>query len=150
MRSADLGTSARQLPCLHIYVLLPYSALFTSPPATCNGIPTTTTTTTVAITTTSATLKQYVKLDGGLRCIDQQLQAVPSKEEYFAARALIGSIAGTINFDCLGFTDCIFISAAHMLLFGHTAACYWSRQAASVLHCDPWDGAVRADRKCCH
>jgi hypothetical protein len=86
----------------------------------CNGIPTTTTTTTAAITTTSTTQKQYVKLDGGLRCVDQQLQAVLSKEECFAARALIGSVAGTINLDGLGFTGCIFNSAANMLLYGVT------------------------------
>ena len=37
-----------------------------------------------------------MKLDGGLRCFDQQLQAAPSKEERLAARAFIGSVAGTI------------------------------------------------------
>jgi len=86
----------------------------------CNGIPTTTTTTTAPITTTSTSTKQYVRLDGGLRCADQQLQAVSSKEACFAAKTLLGSVAGAYHLNGLGFTGCIFNAASNMLLYGET------------------------------
>jgi len=88
----------------------------------CNGIPTTTTTTTSAtvVTTTSTSTKQYVKLDNGLRCVGQHLQAISSKEACFASKTFIGPVAGAYDLNGLGFTGCIFNAASNTLLYGVT------------------------------
>uniref|UniRef100_A0A7S2ATF3 Subtilisin n=1 Tax=Alexandrium andersonii TaxID=327968 RepID=A0A7S2ATF3_9DINO len=90
----------------------------------CNGVATTTTTVTTTATTgtTTTTSGIFAKLGGGSRCSDEGVPDVLSKEACFsAAQHLLGLGGATaMELNNVGFTGCLFNSAANMMMYGTT------------------------------
>jgi len=90
----------------------------------CNGVPTTTTTATTTATTGTSTSTSaiFAKLGPGSRCSDEGVPDVPSKEACFNAAMGVVGLGGTMAMELnnLGFTGCVFNSAANMLMYGTT------------------------------
>uniref|UniRef100_A0A7S1RD69 Uncharacterized protein n=1 Tax=Alexandrium catenella TaxID=2925 RepID=A0A7S1RD69_ALECA len=90
----------------------------------CNGVPTTTMTTTITATTGTSTTTSgiFAKLGPASRCSDEGVPDVPSREACFdAAKHLLG--LGDVNameLNNVGFTGCLFNSAANMMMYGVT------------------------------
>jgi len=99
------------------------STTFTATTFTTTTFTTTTfTTTTITTATFTTTTKFYAQVPAGSKCADHQVAAVTSKEECFGSAAAAAGLGGksTAEINYMGFTGCVYNTAADIVMYGVT------------------------------
>lgn len=90
----------------------------------CDGVPTTTTRTTNTLTTVTTTTTEglFARLPGGETCHERGVPDIPTEDMCFnlAAKSTNLGDRRTMALDNIGFSGCVYNSAANVVLFGNT------------------------------